>query len=68
MPSGRVTRRFAIKEDAMKVKRKLPPILKAWGECRRATGILPGKKMSKKQYGMAKSCVSKKMSRVSGHR
>lgn len=45
----------------MKVKKKLPPILKAWGECRRATGILPGKKMSTKQYSAAKSCVAKRM-------
>lgn len=45
----------------MKVKRKLPPILKAWGECRRQSGILPGKKMSNSQYATAKSCVAKKM-------
>lgn len=50
----------------MKVKRKLPAILKAWGECRRATGILPGKTMSAKQYNAAKSCVAKRMNKVGG--
>jgi hypothetical protein len=50
----------------MKVKRQLPPILKAWGECRRATGILPGKKMSTKQYAEAKSCVAKRMKTAEG--
>ena len=50
----------------MHIKKKLPPILKAWGECRRASGILPGKKMSAKQYNVAKSCVAKKMHRVGG--
>lgn len=50
----------------MKVKRTLPPILKAWGECRRSTGILPGKKMSPKQYADAKSCVAKKMKTSEG--
>lgn len=52
----------------MKVKKKLPPILKAWGECRRASGILPGKKMSARQYSAAKACVAKKMHRVAGHK
>lgn len=50
----------------MKVKRKLPPILKAWGECRRASGILPGKKMSDKQYTEAKSCVARRMKIAEG--
>jgi hypothetical protein len=40
--------------------------MKAWGECRRATGILPGKKMSGKQYTEAKSCVARKMKTMEG--
>lgn len=42
-------------------KRTLPPIMKAWGECRLSTGIKPGVKMSSKQYDDAKSCVNRKM-------
>jgi len=42
-------------------KRKLPPIMKAWGECRMSTGIKPGVKMSTRQYDDAKACVAKKM-------
>lgn len=45
----------------MKVKKGLPPIMKAWGECRMASGIMPGKKMSDRQYSVAKTCVAKKM-------
>jgi len=42
-------------------KKGLPPIMKAWGECRIATGIKPGVKMSTRQYNEAKSCVDRKM-------
>jgi hypothetical protein len=45
----------------MAKKRTLPPIMKAWGECRMSTGIKPGVKMSGRQYDDAKACVARKM-------
>lgn len=51
----------------MKVKKGLPPIMKAWSACRVESGILPGKKMSDRQYSIAKTCVAKKMAGSMGN-
>jgi hypothetical protein len=50
----------------MAKKRKLPAILKAWGECRREagfTGKKAFKKMSPQQKRAAQKCVDAKMAK-----
>lgn len=42
-------------------KRGLPPVLKAWKECRDEVGAKPFKKMSPSMKSRAQACVDRKM-------
>lgn len=42
-------------------KRGLPPVLKAWKECRDEVGARPFKKMSPSMKAKARACVDRKM-------